>query len=107
MQPLILASVGDRLHDWFDGHGSAVIATLVVTMIATFAVSRIVPAAIRRTIARQMSGRPELEIKRRADTLASVIARTLNFVLIALAILTILPEFGMDIRALLAGVTLA
>ena len=106
MQPLILASVGDRLHDWFDGHGSAVIATLVVTMIATFAVSRIVPAAIRRTIARQMSGRPELEIKRRADTLASVIARTLNSVLIALAILTILPEFGMDIRALLAGVSI-
>ncbi len=106
MNPLILASVGDNLRDWFDSHGSAVIATVVVTTIATFAVGRLVPAALRPAIARRMVGRPEIEVKRRADTLASVIVRTVNFLLLTFAVLTILPEFGMDIRALIAGVSI-
>lgn len=106
MNPLILASIGDNLRDWFDSHGSAVIATVVVTAIATVAVGRLVPAALRPAIARRMVGRPEIEVKRRADTLASVIVRTVNFLLLTFAVLTILPEFGMDIRALIAGVSI-
>ena len=57
-------------------------------------------------MAQRMAGRPEIEVKRRSDTLASVIVRTVNFLLITFAVLTILPEFDMDIRPLLAGVSI-
>jgi small conductance mechanosensitive channel len=103
---MILASAGDNLRDWFDAHGSAVITTVVVTAIVVFAVGRLVPPAIRRAIGQRMVGRPEIEVKRRSDTLASVIVRTVNFLLITFAVLTILPEFDMDIRPLLAGVSI-
>lgn len=102
----MLASAGDRLGDWFDDHGTAVVATIVVTVIATFAVRVMVPALLRPAIARRMSGRAEIEIKRRTQTLSSVIVRTVNLLLVVFAILTILPEFDMDIRPLLAGVSI-
>jgi small conductance mechanosensitive channel len=106
MHTLILASAGDRLQNWFDDHGTAVITTLVVTTVAVIAVRLVVPALLRPAIARRMAGRPAIEVKRRTDTLASVIVRTVNFLLIVFAILTILPEFDMDIRPLLAGVSI-
>jgi small conductance mechanosensitive channel len=106
MHTLILASAGDRLQNWFDDHGTAVITTLVVTTVAVIAVGLVVPALLRPAIARRMAGRPAIEVKRRTDTLASVIVRTVNFLLIVFAILTILPEFDMDIRPLLAGVSI-
>jgi small conductance mechanosensitive channel len=106
MHALILASAGDRLRNWFDDHGTAVVTTIVVTAVAVIVVGILVPALLRPAIARRMTGRPETEVKRRTDTLASVIVRTVNFLLIIFAILTILPEFDMDIRPLLAGVSI-
>jgi small conductance mechanosensitive channel len=51
-----------------------------------------------------MAGRSDTEVRRRADTLAGVLVRTAEFVLLALALFTVLPEFGLDIRPVLAGV---
>jgi moderate conductance mechanosensitive channel len=107
MSALLLALDRDSLGDWFGDHGSAVIGTVVLTLIASFAVGRIVPAALRPAITRQMGGRPQTEIKRRVDTLSGVIVRTVEFLLLVFALLTVLPEFGMDIRALIAGVSIS
>jgi small conductance mechanosensitive channel len=75
-------------------------------LIASVLVRRVVPHALRPAITRQMTGRPEVETERRVETLSSVIVRTAEIVLIAFAVLTILPEFGFDIRAVLAGVSI-
>ena len=66
----------------------------------------IVPHALRPAVERQMAGRPELEVRRRVDTLSGVIVRTAQAILLTLALFTVLPEFGFDIRALLAGVSI-
>jgi len=63
-----------------------------------------VPHALRPAVTRQMSGRSETEIDRRIETLSGVIIRTAEVVLFLLALFTILPEFGLDIRPVLAGV---
>jgi small conductance mechanosensitive channel len=99
----------DRAHfeDWFNDHGTAVVSTVLLTLVATLAVRLIVPAAIRPAVARQMTGRPAVDVKRRVDTLSGVIMRTIEFLLVIFAILTILPELGIDIRPLLAGVSIS
>jgi small conductance mechanosensitive channel len=106
MTPPLLVSPPDRLGDWFADHGTAVLGTLVLAAIAIILIRTLIPRAMRPAIARQMAGRTAAEIDRRTQTLASVIVRTGEVVIIALALFTVLPEFGFDIRAVLAGVSI-
>jgi small-conductance mechanosensitive channel len=105
MPPLLEITRHDA-NVWFSDHGTAVLGTLVFVFIAWMLVRRIVPRALRPAISRQMEGRPQVETDRRIETLTSVIVRTAEIVLTGFAVLTILPEFGFDIRAVLAGVSI-
>jgi len=101
---LILAFESDSPGDWLRDHGSVIAAAIVLALIAAFFVRNIVPHALRPAVTRQMSGRSDTEIDRRIETLSGVIIRTAEVVLFLLALFTILPEFGLDIRPVLAGV---
>lgn len=103
---VLAALTRDDFGDWMRDHGAPVIGTLVVTLIAAWALRTIVPHALRPAVERQMPDRTEAEIRRRVDTLSGVIINTGHFILLALAALTILPEFGIDIRPVLAGVSI-
>ncbi len=61
---------------------------------------------IRIAIHEQMAGEPEIEVKKRIDTLSSVTYRTLLLVVMAVVVVTILPEFGINAAALIAGIGL-
>jgi small conductance mechanosensitive channel len=106
IEPLILAWNRDDVDRWFDDHGAAVITTIILLFVATALVRWIVPRAMRPAVARQMDNRPEQEVKRRAETLSNVIVRTAQVIFVVLALFTILPELGIDIRAVLAGVSI-
>ena len=80
---LLLASIGNKTRDWFDSHGTAVIGTVVFVVIAIVVLRRVIPAAIRPAVTRQMSGRPPLEVTRRVETLSSVLVRTAEIIVIA------------------------
>jgi len=90
--------------DWFAEHGVVIAVIVLVTAILARMIARIVPRVVRPAIAQQMDGRPAIEVDRRADTLASVIVRTTQGVLVTIAVITILPELGVDITPLLASV---
>jgi small conductance mechanosensitive channel len=66
------------------------------------AMAPIIGIAIRE----QMAGEPEIEVKKRIQTLSSVTYRTLLFVVLAIVVVTILPEFGINAAALIAGLGL-
>lgn len=104
MPRIILAFESDNPADWLRDHGSVIAAAIVLALVATFFIRSIVPHALRPAVTRQMSGRSDIEIDRRIDTLSGVIIRTAEVVLFLLALFTILPEFGLDIRPVLAGV---
>jgi small-conductance mechanosensitive channel len=104
MPAFLLALTRRDVGDWFDDHGVAVVGTLALAVIGIAAARRVIPALLRPAVERQMAGRSEVEVRRRADTLANVLVRSVQVVLIALAAFTILPEFGFDIRPVLAGV---
>ena len=103
MHSLLLELTGENFTDWFREHGAAVVVTIVLAFFARWLVRRLVPHMMRPAIERQMAGRPDVEVRRRAETLSGVIVITADAVIFGLARFTILPEFGIDIRPLLAG----
>jgi moderate conductance mechanosensitive channel len=81
---------------------------LVVLICAIFMVilGRILNPVIRIAVREQMVNEPEVEIQKRIATLHNVTYRTTLFVVLAIALITILPEFGIDAAALIAGLGL-
>ncbi|MDP9236443.1 MAG: mechanosensitive ion channel family protein [Chloroflexota bacterium] len=106
MTAILLAVTRGDVADWFRDHGTAVVGTLVLALVAAAIARTVIPRAMRPAVVRQMSGRPPDEIDRRLTTLSDVIVRTVEIILFAFALFTILPEFGFDIRAVLAGVSI-
>jgi small conductance mechanosensitive channel len=106
MIPLLLAITRDDAGTWFRDHGAAVVGTVVLALLAAAIARSVIPRAMRPAVVRQMSGRPPDEVDRRVTTLSDVIVRTVEIILFAFALFTILPEFGFDIRAVLAGVSI-
>jgi moderate conductance mechanosensitive channel len=106
MHPLLLEVTRDDVGEWFSDHGVPVIGAIVFAFFASAVVRYIVPHALRPAVERQMEARPDIEVERRLETLTGVIVRTAQFIFITLALFTILPEFGFDIRAVLAGVSI-
>jgi moderate conductance mechanosensitive channel len=104
MDALLLALSRDDVGTWFEDHGAAVFGALLLALVGATIVARVVPVALRPAVARQMAGRDVREIDRRSETLTSVIVRSAQAVFFLLALFTILPEFGFDIRPVLAGV---
>ena len=83
--------------------GARVIVIVAAIYIAMRIFQRVLEPAIRSTITRQMKDDPESEVEQRIDTLTQVIYRTVWFVAVVAGLITILPEFGINASALLAG----
>jgi len=59
---------------------------------------------MKRLVTHRMSGEEEGEIKKRTDTLSSILVKIAGIIILVIAIIMILPEFGVDITALIAAV---
>lgn len=93
----------DRWSETLWTHGLRIIAVLVIVYVGLRVLRHALEPAIRAAVARQMEGEPEVEIEKRSETLTHVVYRTAWAVGIAAAVLTILPELGINIAPLLAG----
>jgi small conductance mechanosensitive channel len=93
----------DRWSETIWTHGLRVILVLVVAYLGLRLLRRALDRPVRAAVARQMEGQPEVEIAKRADTLTHVVYRTAWVVGLAIAVLTVLPEVGINIGPLLAS----
>jgi len=89
--------------DWMKIHGVRIIIIFAIGLIIYFIFQNIVPRFIKRTIVLQMKGKPEVEIKKRSQTLSSVISKTIGIVIGILVLFTILAEIGINIGPALAS----
>ncbi len=89
--------------DWLGIHGIRVLAIVIIALVLRYLLRRFVPLLIERSISRQMKKRPKGEMKKRANTLSSVFVNTGTIIILIFAICTMLPEFGVNIAAMLAG----
>ncbi len=93
----------DRWSETLWTHGLRVIVVVVAIYVALRIIQRVLDPAIRTAVSTQMEGQPEVEIEKRVDTLSHVVYRTIWVVAVLIGLLTILPELGINISALLAG----
>ncbi len=97
----------DRWSETIWTHGLRILTIVLVIFIALRILERALGPAIRSTITKQMEGEPEVEVEKRVDTLSHVAYRTAWVIAVLIGLLTILPELGVNISALLAGAGLA
>lgn len=89
--------------DWLATHGIRVLFIVIISVALYFLLRHFVPLLVNRAVSRQMKKHPKAEIKKRSDTLSSAFVTTGIIIIATFAIFTILPEFGVNITAALAG----
>jgi small conductance mechanosensitive channel len=72
--------------------------------VALLVLNSVVPRAVRLGTERRLAGKPAEEIEQRVDTLTHVFTRSGTVLLLVLGFFTTLPELGINIAPLLAGV---
>lgn len=92
------------MYDWFIDTGIRIIVIIAVAVILYFIFRALIPRLINRLVSRKMTGEEEAEIGKRVHTLSSILVTITGVLILIIAILTILPEFGVNIAALLAGI---
>jgi len=89
---------------WFLTHG----IKIIVILIAVSLINRFLKTVIRKAVESQIQNKISQEEKRRRiETLISVFEGTLKFIIWIAALLMILPELGLEIAPILAGVGVA
>jgi small-conductance mechanosensitive channel len=89
--------------DWFMETGIRIAVIIVVALILFVILRFTLPLIVKRFVSRRMAGDIEAEIKKRTDTLSSILINIVGIIIAIIAILTILPEFGVNITTLIAG----
>ncbi len=89
--------------DWLATHGIRILVILVISVALYFLLRHFVPVLVNKAVSRQMKKYHKDEIKKRSDTLSSVFVTTGIIIIVTFAVFTILPEFGVNITAAIAG----
>lgn len=92
------------MYDWFMDTGIRVLVIIAIAVILYFIFKHLIPKFIRRFISQRMADEEDTEIKKRTDTLSSILVIIMGVIILIIAILTILPEFGVNITTLIAGI---
>ena len=90
--------------DWFMDTGIRVIVIIAVAIILFIICRMVIPSIMKRSVTRRMAGESEEEIQKRADTLSSTLVKIAGVIILIIAIITLLPEFGVNIAPLIAGI---
>lgn len=92
------------MHDWFMETGIRVLVIIAVAIVLYAVLKYLIPKSVQRFVSRRMAGEQDAEIKKRTDTLSSILVTVMGIVVVIAAVLTILPEFGVNIATLIAGI---
>ena len=88
--------------DWFMSTGIRVIVIIAIA-VAVFLICRpIIRSVMKRAVSHRMAGEDETEIQKRAATLSSILVKITGIIILIIAVITILPEFGVNIYSLIA-----
>jgi moderate conductance mechanosensitive channel len=89
--------------EWFMETGIRVIAIIVVAAIIFVICRLVIPPIMKKMITRRMTDEDETEIGKRSNTLSAILVSIAGIVIAIVAVITILPEFGVNIATLIAG----
>ena len=90
--------------NWFMTSGIRVIVIIAIAIAIYFVCRPIIRSIIKRIISHRMAGEDDDEIQQRTDTLSSVLVKIVGILILVIAVITILPEFGVNITSLIAAI---
>jgi small-conductance mechanosensitive channel len=97
-----LDKILDSIINWSQSHGLTVLILLVVSTIAYRVGGSVIEKAVKKVVTKEPN-LTEAEEERREQTLIKIFEGTFKFLVVALAALMILSEFGVNIAPLIAG----
>jgi len=90
--------------DWFMSTGIRVIVIIAVAVAVYLICRPIIRSVIKRIVSHRMAGEDETEIQQRTNTLSSVLVKIVGIFILIIAVITILPEFGVNIMTLVTAI---
>jgi small-conductance mechanosensitive channel len=90
--------------DWFMSSGIRVIVIIAIAVAVYFICRPIIRSIIKRMVSYRMAGEDETEIQQRTNTLSSILVKIAGIIIVIVAVITILPEFGVNITSLIAAI---
>lgn len=90
--------------DWFMDTGIRVVSIMAGAIIIYLVCRFTIPSILTRVMAQRINRGINTEIEKRTNTLSSILVKMAGIVITVIAVITILPEFGVNIATLLAGV---
>ena len=99
MLPL-LTTDWDEFQDWLTHSGKDILIILGILAVVFLVFRSVFPRIARTAITR---GTADEEMRRRADTIIGVVYRSAGVALVLIGLVTVLPELGVDITAIVTG----
>jgi len=103
---LILQMLGienQAVNNWLSQYLVSLATLTIIAIVLLLSTSVVIPRIIQKMIRSSRSEQTDEEMKKRADTLDSVIVTTLQVVILFIFVLMILGEFNYNITAILTG----
>ena len=88
---------------WSEENLLSIIVIVVATLIALRVLDRVIPAAIRRAILIDVTPLTEHDLRKRADTLSSVLLGAARVAVFVIAALMVIGELGFNVVPVIAG----
>jgi small conductance mechanosensitive channel len=98
----LLRSDWDDIEDWLKSDGTDIVLIIAITF-AAFMIFRSLFPRLARAAMHSAPRPPDVEMQQRADTIISVVDRTVGVLLFLIAFITILAEFGVNVTAIVTG----
>ena len=89
--------------DWLLQHGIKILIILLVGVLLWFAMRKIIPPLVRRTVARTKDKESKAGMEKRTNTLVNVFMGAGKIVIVIIITFMILDEVGIPIGPALAG----
>src|SRR3990170_2251045 len=99
--PFLIAD-WDEFETWLEHSGKDILVIAALAAAAYLLFHAVFPRLLRTAVLRGVA-RPDEETQKRIDTLVGVANRTVGLVAFVLAAITILPEAGINITAIVTG----
>jgi small conductance mechanosensitive channel len=105
LAPPLAITVNIETEALLEGAGRVVLV-FVLAAVTVWLIQRLITPVLRIAVREQMQGEPEIEVSKRISTLSAVIYHTTLVVVAVIAIVTVMPEFGINAGPLIAGLGL-
>jgi len=89
---------------WFMSTGIRVIVIIAIAVAVYLICRPIIRSVIKRAVSHRMAGEDETDIQQRTDTLSSILVKIAGIIILIIAVITILPEFGVNITTMIAAI---